>query len=346
MQFNDDATNACTFNDAGSTFVWADLPVSDTFYSFSIGSSTGVTAIRFGTVVGTGDDRQGVNGGSIQLASSSSTWKADFATNLGGNASNAILLYGFNYSGGKGGIKFDDNSKTTVISAAFVNCGEIDPGPTNGGAEMLSFAVIDPEGLTLNYGLKFPQIPVAGTLSHNMKKVSFITSGTPATQYMTHFPYSGDYTVSLDGFKFFGAFTSGTIQHGLNDGTNADITINPSGGTNILDTEFSNTAGGTVAVNAISVPIKVTVKDVSTGLLISDARVQLLLDSDKSVIMSQETGVDGISETTRPYTIDEDILGWVRSFDNVGTDYVQKDFSGKITSAGFSLTVELEPITS
>jgi len=252
IQFNDDATAACTFNDAGSTFVWADLPVSSSWYKFSLGSSSGITALRLGTVVGSGDDRQGVNGGSILTAGQA--WNIDFATNLGGNASNAIKLYGLTITDAQEELSFDDNGKTSIVSASFVTSGEIDLGTTNGGAELLNSSIIDPTGPTNNYGLNFPQTPSAGVLTHNAKNLNFITSGAPTTQYMLDFPYTGDYSVDLVGFKFFGDYSSGTIWHGINSGTNADITINASGGSDPVQAEFSNTASGTVSVvNTINV---------------------------------------------------------------------------------------------
>lgn len=252
IQFNDNATAVCTFNDAGSTFVWSDLPVSSSFYKFSLGSSSGITALRFGTVVGSGDNRQGVNGGSILTAGQ--TWNMDFATNLSGNASNTIKLYGAIITNAQEELSFDDNGKTSIISTSFVTSGEIDPGTTNGGAEILNSSIVDPTGPTNNYGLTFPQTPISGALTHNVKNISFITSGAPVTQYMLNFPYAGDYSISLAGFKFFGDYSSGTLWHGINSGLNADITINASGGSDPVQAEFSNTASGTVTVvNTVSV---------------------------------------------------------------------------------------------
>jgi len=337
IQFNDDSTGACTFNDAGSTLVWADLPVSDTFYKFSLGSSTGITAVRFGTVVGTGDNRQGVSGGAIQTAVP--PWTIDFATNLSANASNTVLLYGCNFTGASGGISLDDSTKTTVISAAFVNCGEVDIGVTNDGAEILNFALIDPEGLTNNYGMLFAQA------AHNVKRGSFITSGTPATQYMLHFTDAADYSIGFTDIKFFGDYSSGTLWHGLNDGLNADITFNSLGTTNATEAEFSNTNGGTLTVVAGLIDLTVTVLDDDTGLPLNLAHVRLLKESDKSVLISKATNASGVATESISYDSDTDVVGWARQMDLLGTDYVQKDFSGQYTTNGFSITVRLVPIS-
>lgn len=343
LQFNDNATDTCTFEDSGSTLVWADLPVSASFYNFSLGSSTGITIVRFGTVVGSGDGRQGVNGGSIFDAGSVG-WSLDFATNLNANVSNDVKLYGINLNGAKAGLSLDDSAKTSLISLGIVGCGDVDLGTTNNGAEMLNFSLIDPVGVVNNYGLVFNQTPSAGKLNHNVKKGSFITSGVPATQHMLRFPYVGDYEIDLTDFVFYGDYSSGTLWHGLNSGTNADIIINSLGGTNISNTEVSNTNGGTVTVNA-SVPITITVYDEDTGLVIPlTAHVQLLLNSDKSVILSSATDASGVAATSYNYVGDVSVVGWVRQWDLVGADYTPKEISGTITSTGLVLEVRLNPI--
>ena len=287
IQFNDNVTGACTFNDSGSTLVYADLPVSASFYKLSLGSSTGITAIRFGTVVGSGDDRQGVNGGSIFEAGIVG-WGIDFATNLGGNASNRIKLYGVNYTAAKAGISLDDSVKTVAISLGVVNCGELDPGATNNGAEILNFAVIDPLGAVNNYGLKFPQTPSGGILSHNIKKGSFITSGSPTTQFMLNFVDPSDYSVSLDAFKFFGDYSSVTLWHGINSGLNADISINSLNGANPVGTEFSNTNGGTVTVIS-SFDYELTGLDAGASVTIVDITVP----ATPVELFNEVAGVDG-----------------------------------------------------
>jgi len=136
--------------------------------------------------------------------------------------------------------------------------GEVRPGSVNNGAEILSVAVIDPSDTdtpTKNRGLRFPNT------THNVKKVSFITSGTPTTQHMVHFTQATDYSIALDAIKFFGSFASGTLWHGENSGSNADVIINPSNGTNASAGEFENTASGTVTVSATAVTTKITVRD-------------------------------------------------------------------------------------
>ena len=103
--------------------------------------------------------------------------------------------------------------------------------------------------------------------------------------------------------------------------------------------------GGTFTPSA-SVTLSVTVLDESTGLAIaSTARVYIADTATKTQIMAQAVNGSGVATLAYNYTIDVPVVGWARELDLTGTDYVQKDFSGTITAAGFSQTVALTPIT-
>lgn len=220
------------------------LTYADYYVVDANGASTAKTAITLGTVVGAGDDRQGVQGGTISSADTTNlTWKMDFQTNKA-NLS-AVKLYGVNINGAKEGCLFDNSAtptETTLVSLAFVNCGEIDPGTTGNGAEILNAAVIDPLGNANYRGLRFNS-------THNIKKISCITSGTPTNQRLTHLPTTGTFSVSFDAIKFFGDFSSGTIYHGDKSGGAGTATINASNAANPNASEFIVTAGGTVTVS-------------------------------------------------------------------------------------------------
>jgi hypothetical protein len=256
------------FQDSGKTVIFRDNNVGDAFLQVLLqGNATAGTTFQLGSVVGSGDDRQGVQGGTI--ASAAKAWLFDAQTNIA-NLTN-VYLYGVNFSLAKRGVLLDDGNKTSVVSCAFVNCGEIHPGTVNTGAEILSCAIIDPTDSvsSQNRGLRFPNQP-----THKVKKVSFITSGTPTTQHLVHLTPSADYSIGFDAIKFFGSYASATIQHGENSGTNADVTISPTNGANPIGAEFSNTAGGTVTVSNPSVTTTVNVKDHLNGNLLG-ARVYL-----------------------------------------------------------------------
>jgi len=253
-------------------------------------------------------------------------------------------MYGIGFNGATAGLDFDDLAKTSIISVSIVNCGEVDLGTTNNGAELLNFALIDPLGAINNYGLVFNQTPSASVLNHNVKQGSFITSGVPTTQYMLRFPESSDYSIAFADVVFYGNYGSGTLWHGLNQGTNADITITITGGSNPDQTEFSSTAAGTVTVSA-SAPVTITVLDNDTGLPIANtAHIMILKDSDKSELSNGAVNASGVFTYSHTGVTPMDITGWVREMSLTGDDYTPKDFSGTILSTGFAQTVKLEKL--
>lgn len=255
------------------------------YYKIEADGSAGFskTTVEFGTVVGTGDDRQGVQGGAIGVADSANmTYSIDFDTNVANFDS--IKLYGMEISGAHETIGFDDNSVTSLISVNFINCGEITPGSTNNGAELLNIFVIDPDSNidTENRGLRFK----SGTT--NTKQVTFITSGTPTTQHMAHLPDTGTVSYTFTKIKFFGSYTSGTLWHGEDSADNTNtITINATD-SNPTQSEFATTGApaGTVAVvNTVTLTIRGVTSDNEPTTY---ARVSMHLLSDNTEIFKTD----------------------------------------------------------
>lgn len=324
-------TSSTNFTDYNTLLTFADMPVGDFVYKILIrGNSTGTTDIQLGSVVGSGSDRQGLQGNNI--VSTAAAWEWDSDTYI--STLDSVYLYGCTFIGCKVGVGLDDDTITSVISTKFINCGEILTGSTNDGAEILNSFIIDPAD---QLGLSFTGTPSGGTLSHNVSNIRFITSETPTTQYMTYFTYAGDYAVAFTNMQFFGTYTSSTIQHGLNAGLNADITINATGTTNASSSEFTNSNGGTVTVSA-SVPVKVTVKD-TNGTLISGAQTSIYLLSDDSVVMNEDTDGSGIAEDTFSGSTPAAVVIRVRK-SSTGTRYAYFSTIGTIqASSGLDTVV-------
>lgn len=86
------------------------------------GNGTGTTDITFGSVVGSGDDRRGLLGGSI--GTDGPQFTLDFETDIADL--DTVNLYGMTLQGA-GVAQFSSATKTDVIGCTFVNCDEIQP---------------------------------------------------------------------------------------------------------------------------------------------------------------------------------------------------------------------------
>jgi hypothetical protein len=283
------------------------LNYSDYYLIDAQGAASFKTSITLGTVVGAGDARQGVQGGEFLTGDQTNiSISADFTSaNL-----SAVNMYGVQWVGLKGGLKFDGATVGLVISNTFQRSGEVDLGATGNGAFLLNCTLIDPEGGTAqNYGLKLPSV-------HNIKNVSFITSGTPATQHMLDLPSSGTYTVTMDNLKFFGTYSGTVLEGDLSSATLSTVTGAAINGANPDATKFSKTgnASSTIVVNN-SVTISVTAKDALTGALLQNVRVAVYKSGN--ILAGQEllnalTNASGIATTTFNYSVDQAIVARLR----------------------------------
>jgi len=306
------------------------------------GAASFKTSITFGTVVGSGDSRQGVLGGAILSPDTTNlTYKMDFQTNKA--KLSAVKLYGLTMSGAKGGILFDNDSgatETDVISCQFINSGEIDPGTTGNGATILNCALIDPNGGTAaNRGMII-------YATHNVSRLSCITSGSPATQHMVRLPSSGTYTVQFPNIVFFGDYSSSTLWHGEASAGSAVITVSATGTANPNAAEFDKTGVPTPSVTVSNDKvITVFVKDTAVPPSpIGNARVAIYKTSDMSEITNQLTDVTyGKVTASFNYVSDTDVTIRIRKSSPGTTRYFPFNTSGTITTNGLTLTVILIP---
>ena len=102
------------------------------------GNATGTTDIDFGQVVGTGDDRRGVSGGSIKTEGPEFT--LDFETDIADL--DTVNFYGVQVQGANLS-RFSSSTKTDVIGCTFQNCFEVQPND----AEFVNCFLVEPNGL-------------------------------------------------------------------------------------------------------------------------------------------------------------------------------------------------------
>jgi len=334
-----DATNP-TFVFKRSTYYNAGevdaLNYSDYYLVDAQGAASFKTSVTLGSVVGSGDARQGVKGSSFLTGDLTNVpFKADFTSaNL-----TAANLYGTRWFGATGGLKFDGSTIGLVISDTFQNSGEVDCGTVGNGATLLNCTLIDPQGGTAqNYGLKLPSL-------HNIKNVGFITSGTPTTQHMLDLSTSGTYSVTMDNLKFYGTY-SGTVLHGdLSSATLSTVTGNALNGANPNGTLFSKTgnASSTITINN-SVSLTITVINEAGAAVANNARVAVYRSSsiaDGTELLLAFTNGSGVATTTFNYSVDTAITIRVRMASSGTTKYFPYQATGTITATGFSVTATL-----
>jgi hypothetical protein len=221
------------------------------------GNSTGTTSITFGEVIASGDDRRGINGGSINSAGPS--YLIDGLTDA--LEIDTLNFYGMNIQNAAD-IKASGSASTDFIGCVFRQCGEIQPHD----AEFLNNSVIAPKpdlGLEIIQDGATPQIKqivfVAGSTDDIAADRIWNVDDTPsenafidetddfnssAANDITIFPAteaSGDYLAFGSQQKFNTLrFNTGTA------GVGGSVTwqySNPSSGWSDLQSVVDNTSG-------------------------------------------------------------------------------------------------------
>ena len=94
-----------------------------------------------------------------------------------------------------------------------------------------------------------------------------------------------------------------------------------------------------------SVTLTLTVKNKLTNAVIANVSCAIYKTSDKSELLNSDTNASGIATAAHTYTADEDIYWRVRESPSGSDRYFPESGVGEITSAGFSQTVLLTPLT-
>jgi hypothetical protein len=224
------------------------------------------------------------------------------------------------------------NSKVNCNGGADIECQLL----TQGTAEIQN-TTVRTNALT---SVACLQDPTFGTTT-GLHDTTFLQSGAG---HAIELDTAGDYTfTNLYGLNVAAGYGADTTDDAALDLTASSGTYNItiSGG----DTPTYKKTG-TAVVNIITtvITLQVTVLDATDDTAITTAHVQLLKDSDKSVLLSGAVNGSGVISTTISYDTDTDVVGWAREHNVSGTDYTQKDFSGQYTASGFFITIRLEPV--
>lgn len=225
---------------------------------------------------------------------------------------NSFTLSGVQFEN-TGAVTF--SSVTDIQNSTFSNCAQIDP--STGTFKHIGIsnyvgtpgALLWPSDSTNISDLTF-------AICDNDIEYGTGSDATPSFFNILHDDNAGDYDVNN---------TSGASISIPLTGTSNGNSYNPA---------------GNIVTFVASVTLTFTVKD-SAGVGIQFARINIVNSSTFVELYQIETNISGIATQAHTYAGDVGIEGWVRQFDNVGDDYIPKDFSGTIKSTGFDANIIL-----
>lgn len=137
------------------TAIVSSIDAANLYNIIPTGNDTGQTDIKWGEVVGSGDDRQGINGGTI--GSAGPKWTLDGETDIADITT--MNLYGLNCLGA-GTINVTNSTKGNVIGCSFAACDQVEPN----SAEFLNNFIVAP----------VPKRGLEMVTGHNTKQTTFV----------------------------------------------------------------------------------------------------------------------------------------------------------------------------
>lgn len=249
-----DTYDCCTLEFGGEIFSQTDIELTVT-----AGNSYGETLV-FRNNANTDNNHTLLVSGTIDFINT--IIKAETGATI---AIDATAATSFDMSGGSivNGAAIGFKSGQTIDGVVFTGCAEID---TNGAT--LSNCVIN-NTTEATTGALLVNTEVEGELCSNL---TFNTFGTNYAVYVA----ASVTTFDMDNWVFDDPNnTSNVAVHWL--GTSGTLTINALNGTNLVTAGCTAETGGTVEVVANPVTTEITVKDISTGNPIENARVLVLV---------------------------------------------------------------------
>ena len=322
LEFGDTTnTTACLFTDSNKNITIPDLEhVATDFIEYDV---TQASTVNLTNIAITATSGANTKGNWVTTSATAVTFTGCVFTNMG---------------------TFGLSSAYTVLNSTFRSCDSV----TQNGAT-LTGTIFD-TSTTATGALIADDLDIVTGCTFN----STASTGYHAVDLGT---ISATATVAWDN-KLNSVASEWTGSAGTTVGSNVDlnaaIDVNVASGQTLTIATTSastiptvqNSGSGTVIITANTVVVSVTVRDNDSGSLLSLAHVQLFKTSDYStVVLSGATSGTGIvQDPAYNYTSDEDVEGWVRQMDIVGTDYVATNISGTITSSGLALAVRLNPI--
>jgi hypothetical protein len=329
IQFGN-AASTCYVSDSLQTVLFADHPVSSTYYQI-IGNdgTTGVTNIDFSDIVWKGVSR------AIPFKFDMSA----LSTGDTGSFVNQTFIFGDL-------LKFGGQS--TVTNCTFVECATVFPN----GITFTTCSFTNSDAITLTTASDL--ISGGSTNLHNTAiNVAFVTTNdltkitnhnfdnTGGTGHAIELTATGTYTFSGNQFTGYGADASSSAAIYNNSG--GAVTINISGGGSTPT--IRNGTSATTTVNN-TVTVRVTAIKASDASTIQNARVYLTADTggplaQGTIILNGLTNASGVIEDTGfNFTSNQPVTGRVRKSTTTPL-FKTSNLSGTIISSGLLLQASM-----
>jgi hypothetical protein len=274
------------------------------------------TTFTDGVIVGTEQGRSG------SVIVGNADQQLSFDMYGGNNAASLTNLYGTTLKKFTGTIEAGDDTDHKFLSVSLIESSQFNPGTAN-FKNSLVLATSDADGGLL--------IDDSGT--DNISDLSFISDGSGHGIYIDT---TGTYT--FDNIVFSGYGATASADAAIYNNSGGEVIINATNGSTGLT--YKNGVGATTTVNN-AVTLTVTVKD-EANVVIVGASVSIYKDSDDTELINEVTNASGIATESFNFVSDTDIYVRVRKSSSGTTRYFPVATTGKITSAGFSLTVVLK----
>lgn len=237
-------------------------------------------------------------------------------------------------------------SGVTLDAAVIANSGLV----TAAGASLINASILT-SAVAADEGAMFDDRTIGTTTTLNEYEGMTFSKG-PNSHHAIRFGANVTGDLTLNNIEF-ADFVEVEDDNGCAlrfDATSGSMTVNLVGCTvggvpaTALNLFKDDAAGVAVTLAFDTITLEVTVLDATDDTPLTTAHVQLLKDSDKSVLLSGAVNGSGVISTSIAYDADTDVIGWAREHNISGVDYTQQDFSGEYTINGFFITIRLVPV--
>lgn len=239
----------------------------------------------------------------------------------------------------KGNLEVVDNADVNIDACTFTDMGafSFQSGTTILTSTFRRCGLVAQNSATLT-GCTFDKTDdtVKALLCNNPALISDCTFNSGGTKHALEISTPGTYTFSGNTFSGYGA--SGTADAAIYNNSGGSVTLNITGGGDTTPTVRNGGGATTTIVAAVDLTITVVDKNNSP---VPNAQTAIYLSSDDSVLMNQDTDINGGASASFSGSTPANIYVRVRKSSTGSTKYYPASTTGTITTAGLNTTITL-----